>query len=138
MPLVGLKRVKVAVKAVDKPLNNQLRGIMLQGLGNIAGATPVDEGRARSNWFLKVGSESGETTDDTSGNPHLDAMPQWVLGKKLYYTNNLPYINSLEYGGYRGVGPKTKAAAGGIFSDQAVGGFVRTELLVMRSAIRKI
>ena len=138
MPLVGLKRVKVAVKAVDKPLNNQLRGIMLQGLGNIAEGTPIDQGRAGSNWFLKVGSPSAEVTDDTSGNPHLETMPEWVLGKKLYYTNNLPYINALEYGGYRGVGEKTIASAGGIYSKLAIGGWVRTELMIMRAGIRKI
>ena len=138
MPLIGAKKVKQAMQDTKKPLNMKLKGIYLQGLGNIANGTPVDEGRARSNWFLKEGSPSTQVTDSVSGDPHLTSMPNWVLGVKLYYANNLPYINALEYGGYTGVGPKTKAGAGGIYSDQSVNGWVRSEVLVMRSAIRRI
>ena len=138
MGLKGLDNVKAAIADIDKPINDKLRGFYLQTLGNIAGGTPIDEGRTRSNWFLKVGSPSGDTTDDTSGNPHLDNMPEWVLGKKIFYANNLPNIIPLEYGGYKGVGPKTSIGPGGIYSDQAVGGWVRKDLLIMRAAIRSI
>ena len=27
-------------------------------------------------------------------------MPRYVLGKKIFFTNNLPYIGILEYGGF--------------------------------------
>ena len=138
MGLKGLDNVKAAIADIDKPINDKLRGFYLQALGNIAGGAPIDEGRTRSNFFLKVGTQSTETTDDTSGNPHLEPMPDWVLGKKIFYVNNLPNIVTLEYGGYPGVGPKTAVGPGGIYSDQAVGGWVRKELLVLRAAIRTI
>lgn len=141
MALKGLRGVKMALAEIDKPINNKLKAIYLQGLGNVAGGTPVDEdggGRSRSNWFLSVGKPSNETTSQKNGDPHLDNMPANVLGKRVFYTNNMPYINTLEYGGYRGVGPKTVAAGGGIYSDQRPGGWVRKELLVIRAAIRGI
>ena len=133
MALKGLDNMRQALMEIDRPLNNKLKGIYLQGLGNIASGTPVDESRARSNWFLSIGSPSNETTEQDNGDPHLDKMPQSVLGKRVFYTNNMPYINKLEYGGY-GDGPKTAQG----YSDQAVGGWVRKELLLMRAGIRKI
>ena len=138
MPIRGLDSLRRRLEDIDKPYNDALRTILMQSLGNIAAGTPVDEGRARSNWFLKIGSPSTEVTDSTDGNDHLDRMPNRVLGRVIYYANNLPYINALEYGGYRGVGDKTIAASGGIYSDQAAGGWVRGELMRMQSAIRNI
>jgi hypothetical protein len=38
---------------------------------------------------------------------------------------DVPYAETLERGLYPGVGPRTKAAEGGIFSRQAVGGIVQ-------------
>jgi hypothetical protein len=134
MALKGLGNVRKALGEVEKPLNKHLRGIFLQGLGNIAGGGPVDEGRARSNWFLKIGSPSNKTTKQINGDPHLGRMSTNVLGKKIFYTNNLPYISKLEYGGFPGNGPKTALG----YSDQAVGGWVRVELLRMRKGIRAI
>jgi hypothetical protein len=71
--------------------------------------------------------KSGNNTD-------VEKMPKSVLGKRLFYTNNLPYINVLEYGGFPGNGPKTALG----YSDQAVGGWVRVEMHKMRKAIRGI
>ncbi|GAF96509.1 unnamed protein product, partial [marine sediment metagenome] len=121
------------------PVNRRLKAIYLQGLGNISIGTPIDEGRAANNWFLTENAPFGGTTTLTSGNNSFEErMPQSVIGKKLYYTNNMPYIMALEYGLYKGVGPKTVAGDGGIYSDQAVGGWVRKELLTIRAAIRNI
>jgi hypothetical protein len=134
MPIRGLDGIRRSLSDVGDESNVKLRGILLQGLGNIAGGTPVDEGRARSNWFLKVGSPSNETTTQTNGDPHLDRMPNRVIGVRMFYANNLPYINKLEYGGYPSDGPKTRLG----YSDQAVGGWVRSELLRIRAGIRTI
>ena len=137
MALHGLDSLRQALDDIDRPVNNKLKVIYLQGLGNIAIGGPVARiggGRSRSNWFLKVGSPSNETTEQKNQDPHLDKMPVNVLGKQVFYANNMPYINKLEYGGYPGDGPKTKNG----YSDQAVGGWVRKELLIMRAAIRAI
>lgn len=65
--------------------------------------TPVDTGRARGNWLVSVGSIDGNTTDrknkagtpDTAEIAKIDAMEG---DETAYIVNNLPYINSLEYG----------------------------------------
>ena len=137
MALHGLNSLRDALSAIDEPVNDKLKVIYLQGLGNIALGGPVAQvegGRSRSNWFLKVGSPSNETTEQKNQDTHLDRMPQNVLGKRIFYANNLPYINTLEYGGFPGNGPKTRDG----YSDQAVGGWVRKELLIMRAGIRNI
>ena len=135
MPLKGRKKLDKAITKRIKEKDNALRGIFIQGLGNISGGTPVDEGRARNNWFLTLNSPANGVTSTTTGNTTNETrMPKSVLGKRLFYTNNLPYINVLEYGGFPGNGPKTALG----YSDQAVGGWVRKELLVMRKAIRGI
>ena len=138
MPLIGLSDVIGAIDDIESGLNDKLRDVYLKGFKDITERTPEDTRAAQSNYFISVGAPSNKTTDDTSGNPHLEDMPAWVLGKKIYYTNNLPYMVTLEYGGYKGVGPKTQRGPAGIFSTQGVGGFVRRELLVMRAAIRRI
>lgn len=138
MALIGRKKVASSINKLIVAKNDKLRTVFLQGLGNIAKGSPIDEGRARSNWFLKVGSPSNEKINSTNGDPHLDKMPDVVIGKRLFYANNLPYINALEYGLYKGVGTKTVLSNGGIYSDQAAGGWVRSELLRMRAGIRKI
>ena len=132
MALHGLDSLRQALDDIDIPVNRELRVIYMQGLNNV-GWAPIDQGRAAGNWFLKENRPSTETTTSTNGGNDLDKMPQWVLGKHLYYANNMPYINKLEYGGY-GDGPKTLQG----YSDQAVGGWVRKELLIMRAAIRAI
>ena len=137
MPLHGLDNLRQALSDIDEPINNSLKAIYLQGLRQIVAGAVVavdDGGRSASNWFLKVGSPSNQTTEQKNGDPHLGPMPHNVLGKKLYYTNNMPYINKLEYGGYPGNGPKTING----YSDQAPNGWVRKELLVMRAAIRAL
>jgi len=148
MPLIGADNVKKEIRATRKRLNTGLKAVYLQGLGNIAAGTPVDEGRARNNWFLTTGSPFSGVTNTTAGNEsYIYRMPSIVLGKKLYFTNNMPYINMLEYGGYpspvkRGTYNKQtkqyeKHTLFG-YSDQAVGGWVRGEMLMMRSAIRSL
>lgn len=134
MALHGAANVMAAIEAEIELRNDLLRAAILQSLGNIAVGTPVDQSRAASNWFLKIGSPSNKTTNSTNGDPHLNTMPNLVLGKRIFYVNNMPYINKLEYGGYPGDGPKTT----GGFSNLAIGGWVRTELLIMRQSIRNI
>jgi len=135
MPLKGLPEMRKALKKVDEPYNTALRAIYFQGLGNIAGGTPEDTGRAAGNWFMRDGTPSTESTTSTNGGDDLDKMPQWVLGKRLYYANNMPYINMLEYGGYPGTGPNT---INGWSRRVDIGGWVRVELLSMRKGIRNI
>lgn len=67
--------------------------------------TPVDEGRARGNWFPTVGAPSTARNDDArdkSGSKAIAAATsmatQLDLGDVAWLTNNLPYILPLENG----------------------------------------
>lgn len=108
-------------------VNNDVRGVYLAGLKNIVEGTPVDKGRARNNWFLSVGYPSDNVTDSisTSSNSERQAksLPKSVLNKKIYFSNNLPYINRLEYGSW---------------SDQAPLGWVRITLMKMINKIKTL
>ena len=151
MPLLGLKKTKQAVIDLSKKANINLKGVYLVGLDNIMGATPADTGRARNNWFLTVGSPSSSTTTVAGGGQEI-TLPKNVLGKKLYFTNNLPYIETLEYGGYPDPVKKgsyikrsnsfEKLSQGG-FSKQidpanTPKGWVRAELIRMQNKIRAL
>ena len=63
-------------------------------------------------------------------------MPQRVLNRKIYFTNNLPYARKSEYGGFTNK-PETEKTIGG-FSKQAPGGYVRKTLIKMQNKIRKL
>lgn len=127
MPLIGRAAVDKAIEKTYLNANDNVRGVYLAGLTDIVEGTPVDSGRARNNWFLSVGSPSGATTTSKSSGlaaiRQLRSMPKRVLGRKIYYTNNLPYVQKLEYGGFTSKGATEKTIGG--FSKQAPGGWVR-------------
>ena len=97
MPLIGRQRVDDAIIKTVKTTNNKLKTIYFKGLREVITATPVDTGRARSNWYLSQNAPSGKTTDSLTRIDDLK-LPQSVFGKVIYFTNNLPYIISLEWG----------------------------------------
>lgn len=116
-------------------------------------ATPVDSGRARGNWFPEINSFSSQedlTADDKRGSKARASVRSKVralrLGQTFTLTNNLPYIEKLEYGLYP-LNPKygtryeirdsdnfvtetgfVKLSQGG-FSKQAPQGMVRINLI---------
>jgi hypothetical protein len=143
MPLKGKKNVMTAVDSLVMRKEKSLRGIFFQGLANITFGTPVDEGRARNSWFFSAlkpssGGERSENKGGVSSIRSINEMPRNILGKKLYFTNNLPYIKKLEYGGYPNPPKNPTGKTAGGFSLQAPNGWVRKELKKMRKEIRKI
>ena len=131
-------------------LNKDLRGVYFSGLAQIVKGTPADTGRARANWFLTTGSPSNSRSTSKSearSNREILKTPVEVLGKKVYFTNNLPYIGVLEYGGYpnpvkKGTYNKRKnqfeiRSING-FSKQAPNGWVRRTLIKMANKIRNL
>ena len=151
MPLKGKENFKKLTSEGYERINDNLRGVYLQGLFNIVKGTPVDEGRARNNWFLSMGAPSSKSTTSKAKGlgaiRQLRQMPKLVLNQKIFYTNNLPYIKTLEYGGYpepvkKGTYVKKKKAyeirSSGGFSKQAPSGWVRATLIAMRNKIRAL
>jgi len=143
MPLKGKKDVISAVDSLVIRKERKLRGIFFQGLANITFGTPVDEGRARNSWFFSAlkPSSGGQRSNNKGGISSIrsiNEMPKSILGKRLFFTNNLPYINKLEYGGYPNPPKNVTGKTSGGFSLQAPQGWVRKELKKMRKAIRNI
>jgi len=109
-----------------------VRGTSIKLFGEIIRTTPVDEGRARANWFVTGQKPSVKLTsnEDVSRNGSDTAFAAAVAVDKLddwsviTLTNNLPYINKLELGGY-GDGPKTT----GGYSKQAPVGMVKVNVM---------
>ena len=151
MPLIGRANIDSAIQKTYMKANDDVRGVYLQGLYNIVLATPVDEGRARNNWFLTADVPSSKKT--TSKSKGLNAlrqlrqMPKRVINKKMFFTNNLPYIETLEYGGYPtpvklgSWDVKSKEyviKSEGGFSKQAPVGWVRKTLKAMAKKVRQL
>jgi hypothetical protein len=138
MPLKGLDNVKRAMNVdIYNNMNDDLKGVYLSGLTNIIKETPADTGRARNNWFLSVASPSTKITriSGSANFNQLNKLPSRVINRKLYFTNNLPYIGVLEYGGYPI--PGGELTEGG-FSKQAPNGWVRKTLIKMANKIRSL
>lgn len=84
-----------------------VRATAIQLWDAIIGTTPVDEGRARGNWFPTTGTPSVKIDldiIDKSGAKAKQRAERHVLGSLKWdvftLTNNLPYILTLENGGY--------------------------------------
>ena len=138
MALIGLGNVKRALNNIPVQVNKDVKDIYIVGLKEIIKETPVDNGRAINNWFLSVGAPSNKTTTSTDGGgsfAQVGKLPSRVIGRKIYFTNNLPYINMLEYGGYSQ--PGTSKTSGG-FSIKAAKGWVRKAVGRMANKVSKI
>jgi len=136
--------VKKMISDNKKQANKDIRAVYLSGLTSIIKATPVEEGRARNNWFLTVGNPSGlfgRNKDKSGGGSQSSAnsIPGDVLNKKVYFTNNLPYIETLEYGGYPNPSKGKKTTSG--YSNQlrpfkSPKGWVRATLIAVGNKIK--
>ena len=117
--------------------------IALEALRRIVLKTPVDTGRARSNWQLSIGrlpteavegvfspTRYAQTLSDAA--TKLQTLPPFDI---VYIANNLPYIQVLEHGSFRPPDPgpskdprpsrKGRVLVTGGFSVQAPRGMVR-------------
>jgi hypothetical protein len=80
-----------------------VRKVALQVLRGTVLRTPVDTGRARANWQVTIGSPAAGVVDaeDSGGGMAIEAgvgvlasLPPFA---EVWVTNNLPYINRLEF-----------------------------------------
>src|SRR6056297_229431 len=81
-------------------------------------------GTARANWVPSIGTpEQAEvnSTDQNSGNNQLLAIQNQIPGNIYYLTNNVPYIERLEYG----------------WSTQAPNGMMRRTLREARAILKQ-
>ncbi len=139
MPLIGERAVLNALAELRVTASQRVKAEYIRGLSNIVTGTPVDTGEARNNWFLSIGApfslvaSRGDSSSGSGSISSINTMPDFVLDKKIYFSNNRPWIIPLEYGGY----PAGDNTTNG-FSNQAPGGWVRAELIRMGNRIGRI
>ncbi len=111
--------------------NRALRAVVVKNWGDIIKSTPVDEGRARGNWFVtedEASSSISNKKSKTKGpNFVLTKTKKEMFGTKWFLTNNLPYILTLEFGGYgtKSASEEDSKVTSQGFSKQAPEGMVR-------------
>lgn len=94
-------------------------------------ATPVDEGRLRSNWFASGKNPSNAVNDTRSVGQALGlikTVAKSVKGDTYTLTNNLPYAVTVEFGGFN-YNPKSGKTTSSGFSTQAPQGMMRANTL---------
>jgi len=110
---------------------------------SIVRKTPVDTGRARANWNISTGSLDASITGSTRKSPKpISSMPKAEGDESIFISNNLPYIETLEYGGY----PKNPKGGNGKtingYSKQAPEGMVGVTLAnnenIFNAAVRAV
>ena len=131
---------RVTLEAGEKAATT-IRYFLISAFSRLVLATPVDTGHARYNWQLSVGARIG------AERPGVDKAGQRTIGEGIgkiqaaqpfnnfYMTNNVPYIEVLEYGLFQPADPgpskdKRDDRFGRIlvangFSTQAPNGMVR-------------
>ena len=96
------------VNATMDRIDQKVRMATIGVFGSVIKMTPVDTGRAKGNWQCTVGTPAIGETDRVDNSPLNDigassddmliANTPRHAGSKVYLTNNLPYIEKLEYG----------------------------------------
>lgn len=133
--------IKAASKKLDITVNNMVRLLALHIFTGVVQKTPVDEGYLRAAWNISLNEPVFITTPGDQGSNNLPQDLGWF--PRIYITNGLPYAAVVEYGLYRGIGPKTEEGTnpitgGGIFSRQAPAGMVEVTLNDMQDKLRSI
>ena len=130
------EKKKVEIKEVRKSYAFAL-------YSSIVKKTPVDTGRARANWNVSVGSPDTSTTENTTTTPMSKSkMPDPKGDESIFISNNLPYITTLEYGGFPNPPKKDGGKTVNGFSKQAPNGMVGVTLAnneaIFDSAVRAV
>lgn len=108
------KSISLIASGIGINTNKLVKKVALVADQTVVIATPVDKGRARSNWITNLNSASSETIEPYSAGDHLGTgetanaagaisqgsgvIAQRKSGQDIHITNNLPYIGKLNDG----------------------------------------
>jgi hypothetical protein len=116
---------------IEQTVNLIVRQTAIAAVREVVLATPVDTGRARSNWLVTLGGPSDDQVGDetwvsfpspqqTIDQANVEVAARQPNGQDVYITNNVPYISRLNEGS----------------SAQAPAGFVQQAVQRAAAAIR--
>lgn len=123
--------VKAFCEKAKKNPETVMRAVSLKLFSAIIQASPVDTGRFRMNWQAAGPTPRGGIVagEDKTGSSATASAQTFITNSAAWQeftlTNNLPYANVIEFGGYPGDGPNTS----GGFSKQAPNGCVRVNVM---------
>lgn len=107
------RRITVRGRGIAENTDRLVRRVALAADQAVVMGTPVDTGRARSNWIAQIGSAPSGTVEpyapgeagSTTGANSQAAMDQaeavisgYNNGQEIHITNNIPYIQRLNDG----------------------------------------
>lgn len=127
-PDVFARRIERIAVNIEGNTEKGMRKAALAIDSALVTSTPVDTGRARSNWLLNFDSPASGTVPPTDGSSALarnqGKVATFSLDKNvaIHLTNNLPYISKLNEGS----------------SEQAPAGFVQGAVLNGIQAVKSI
>ena len=95
--------------------------------------TPADTGRLKNNWFPSVNKGTDQTTKYTGAKgaaamARVDAL-KIKLGDTIYFTNNLPYAETVEFGLYPNPPKNGTGKTVNGFSTKSPQGMVRRNII---------
>lgn len=133
--------ISKASKLLEIGVSDMVRLLSLHIFSGVVLKTPVDEGYLRAAWNISLNRAEFITTPGEKGSS--DLPNNLGLFPAVHITNGLPYAAVVEYGLFRGIGPKTKTGANpttgaGNFSKQAPAGMVEVTLNDVRTNLRMI
>jgi hypothetical protein len=133
---------------LQQAFNVSLQECSLLMCNAIINGTPVDTGALRANWFPSFESVTHQTIDydgaagaaQVSYERAQQAIGDFTMGKRFFFSNSLPYAAVVEYGMYpdppanpgKNADGETKTVGG--FSRQAPAGMVRLNVEKFREA----
>ena len=88
------------IHRIESNIDTEVRALTLGIFGSIIKMTPVDTGRAKGNWQCTIGSPASGEANTLGESAAMSAMLTTVprgAGLCVFLTNNLPYIQRLEY-----------------------------------------
>ena len=86
---------------INHVLNSGIRATIFEISAAIIKDTPVDTGRARGNWQASIGSGEAGTIDrfgQSEAIADVSNAASIAVGKVYFLTNNVEYIERLEFG----------------------------------------
>lgn len=86
------------VQVTQNRVNQQVRAVTIGVFSSVIKMTPVKTGRAKGNWQCTIGSPADTQNWQSDSEGAMIANVPNEAGHKVYLTNNLPYIQKLEYG----------------------------------------